>query len=104
MIGIITNYIFPEALADDGHSLGISIGVIIFMVILLPDFSINLSLTVRRLHDINKEGTYVLWSFVPLVGGIILLMALIESGDIGKNYYGEDPRDIRRKKQNIENF
>ena len=34
----------------------------------------SLALDIRRLHDINKSGWYVLLSLIPLVGGIILII------------------------------
>lgn len=34
----------------------------------------NISLTVRRLHDTGKSGWYYFLSFIPGVGGIILLV------------------------------
>ncbi len=65
---------------------------------------INISISVRRIHDLNKSGSYLFYSLVPLVGHIIVLIALTSEGDKGRNFYGEDPRDIKIKQQNIENF
>ena len=35
-----------------------------------------LSVTVRRLHDVGKSGTYIFISFIPLIGGLFLLYFL----------------------------
>lgn len=45
----------------------------------------------RRLHDIGKSGAYYFITFIPLVGGILLLIALAKPGDRGDNMYGPDP-------------
>ena len=50
------------------------------------------SLTVRRLHDVNKSGYYLLISFIPYVGSILLLLLLVQSGNLQANQYGQCPR------------
>ena len=46
-----------------------------------------LSLDVRRLHDINKSGWWVLISLVPVVGSIILLVFFcLPAVNEGNNY------------------
>lgn len=40
----------------------------------------TISATVRRLHDINKSGAYVLLNLIPLVGQVILLIMLLQEG------------------------
>lgn len=39
-----------------------------------------LSVAIRRLHDVGKSGVYFLVSFIPLVGGLILLYFLCKKG------------------------
>ena len=51
----------------------------------------TLSITVRRLHDIDKSGWWYLISLIPLVGGIILIVFLATEGTYGPNLYGPDP-------------
>ena len=41
----------------------------------------TLSASVRRLHDINKSGAYVLLNLIPLVGQVILLIMLLQKGE-----------------------
>ena len=50
----------------------------------------NTCLTVRRLHDSGKSGWYVWVSCIPLVGGILLLIFLLQESDQGVNEYGEE--------------
>ena len=40
----------------------------------------TLSASVRRLHDINKSGAYVLLNLIPLIGQVILLIMLLQKG------------------------
>jgi len=52
-----------------------------------------LALSVRRLHDINKSGLFLLLYFLPVIGWIWLFILLIKNGDIGPNKYGSDPKN-----------
>ena len=40
-----------------------------------------LSVAIRRLHDIGKSGAYFFVSFIPFVGGLILLYFLCQKGN-----------------------
>lgn len=52
----------------------------------------SLAVCVRRLHDTNKSGWYILISLIPLVGPILLLVRLVKDGDLGENKYGPNPK------------
>ena len=62
-----------------------SIGIIILIAI--PLFTVG----IRRLHDTNKSGLYILWNCVPFIGGLIFIAFMIGTGTKGKNKYGPDP-------------
>jgi uncharacterized membrane protein YhaH (DUF805 family) len=49
------------------------------------------SCSVRRLHDTDKSGWWLLVSAIPLVG-LIVLVFLVLDGDPGTNGYGSDPK------------
>ena len=68
----------------------------LFLVITLLTLIPAISAGVRRLHDTNKSGFYLLLSFIPFIGGLIVLFFLIAQGTKGKNRFGADP--IVRKK------
>lgn len=74
-------------------SLGLSALVTIFSIIcglfILATILPGLSVAVRRLHDINKSGWFVLISFIPLIGAIVLLYLLAQQGTEGPNKYGD---------------
>ncbi|WP_317933156.1 DUF805 domain-containing protein [Halioxenophilus sp. WMMB6] len=61
---------------------------IYMLAIILP----ALGVTVRRLHDTNRSGWWFFIQFVPIVGGIILLIFTIMDGTPGDNDYGSDPK------------
>ncbi|HTH98017.1 MAG TPA: DUF805 domain-containing protein [Stellaceae bacterium] len=50
-----------------------------------------LGLQVRRLHDVNKSGWWLLLLFIPVVGGIVLLIFYCLKGTSGPNRFGDDP-------------
>jgi uncharacterized membrane protein YhaH (DUF805 family) len=53
----------------------------------------GLAVTVRRFHDQDKSGWFILLNFIPYIGGIILLVMMCLEGTRGDNSYGPDPKD-----------
>jgi uncharacterized membrane protein YhaH (DUF805 family) len=53
----------------------------------------GLAISVRRLHDRDKSGWWVLLNFVPLIGIIILIVWFCMRGTVGPNRFGPDPLD-----------
>ena len=51
----------------------------------------SLSVSIRRLHDLDRSGWWFLLIFVPLVGAIILLIWNCMRGTVGPNRFGPDP-------------
>jgi len=58
------------------------------LLLILPSFAVQ----VRRLHDTNHSGWWLFVSFVPLLGGLLLLVWLCSRGTPGDNRYGADPQ------------
>ncbi len=50
----------------------------------------GLAVTVRRLHDIDRPGWWILISIVPLVGAIVLLIMTCTRGTAGPNRFGPE--------------
>ena len=71
-----------------------------FLGITLFTFIPAISAGVRRLHDTNRSGFFLLLSFIPFIGGIILLFFFIAEGTKGKNKFGPDPLKKIVKKRN----
>ena len=71
---------------DSETGLGLFSGIYWFLT-LIP----YLAVLVRRLHDTNRVGWWVLIALIPLVGAIWLLVLLCLKGDEGENRFGGDP-------------
>lgn len=52
----------------------------------------SLAVTVRRLHDINLSGWFILIQLIPYIGGLILFVLTLLDGTKGHNLYGPDPK------------
>jgi len=61
---------------------------IIMLALLVPSIGVS----IRRLHDINKSGWFLLVSLIPLVGGLYLIYLFVTEGTIGSNEFGVDPK------------
>lgn len=51
----------------------------------------NLAVSVRRLHDSDKSGWWLLLNFIP-IGGLVLLIFYLLDGTRGPNRHGPDPK------------
>ncbi len=56
------------------------------LVLVLP---VSISIGIRRWHDMNKSGWYMLFGLIPYVGSLILIFYLFVPGTKGPNQYGE---------------
>jgi uncharacterized membrane protein YhaH (DUF805 family) len=68
------------------------LGGIFGLAILIPSIAVS----VRRLHDIDRTGWWVLISLVPLVGWIVLLVFHVQDSTPGTNGYGSNPKFASR--------
>ncbi|EME4726610.1 DUF805 domain-containing protein [Acinetobacter baumannii] len=57
------------------------------LVTLIPNIAVN----VRRLHDIDRSGWWMLIALVPIVGVLLLLFWATQEGNPTANQYGESP-------------
>ena len=58
------------------------------LAVLLP----TLAVLVRRLHDTNRSGWWILINLVPFIGSLWLLFILASDGTPGDNSYGSNPK------------
>jgi uncharacterized membrane protein YhaH (DUF805 family) len=56
----------------------------------LVTFIPSVAIAVRRLHDLDRTGWWILIGFIPLIGSIILLIWYITEGT-GPNRFRPDP-------------
>lgn len=57
------------------------------LAVLLP----GLAVAVRRLHDLDRSGWWILLGLIPLVGAVILIIWYCMKGTTGPNRFGPDP-------------
>lgn len=57
------------------------------LITLIPNIAVN----VRRLHDIDRSGWWMLIALVPIVGVLLLLFWATQEGNPTANQYGESP-------------
>jgi uncharacterized membrane protein YhaH (DUF805 family) len=80
--------VFIAASILDGAINTPAISILVWLGFFLP----NLAVLVRRLHDTDHSGWWVLIGLIPLIGAIVLIVfACLDSGP--PNKYGQGPDD-----------
>lgn len=74
---------------------GLIVGAILDYIVMAFFFLPQLSVSVRRLHDVGKSGWYYLFILIPLVGWVLLLVAFCTDSYPLANEYGENPKNFR---------
>ena len=87
-IGILSSVflVAVNSFSTNGEPNGFSVFIII--VIVVCELLFVISGHIRRLHDIEMSGFWVLSLFIPLIGFIFLLILLLTKGTDGVNKYG----------------
>jgi uncharacterized membrane protein YhaH (DUF805 family) len=85
LTGLVT-----DAIGAAGEEPGLE--MIPFWLFFVACLAVGLAVAVRRFHDQDKSGWYVLIYFIPFVGGIIFLILMLMPGSGDWNSYGDDPR------------
>ena len=63
----------------------------IYFVALIIFIVPSLTVQIRRLHDIDKSGWWMLISFIPGIGSLVLFIFACLKGTTGSNRFGADP-------------
>ena len=88
---IITAFTFIDfsvGLYDVASDIGL-LSSLYSLVILVPSIAVS----IRRLHDTDRTGWWLLICFVPLIGIIVLLVFMVLDSTPGDNQYGPNPKD-----------
>lgn len=64
------------------------IGVLYSLAVSIP----GIAVAVRRLHDTNRSGWWLLISLIPLIGVIVLVVFLASDSEPEENQYGVNPK------------
>jgi uncharacterized membrane protein YhaH (DUF805 family) len=70
------------------QSQGGPVTLIVGLALLLP----GLAMAVRRLHDTDRRGWWLLIALIPIIGFIVLLVFYVTEGTRGPNRFGADPK------------
>jgi uncharacterized membrane protein YhaH (DUF805 family) len=64
-------------------------GIVVFTALfVLSTLLPGIAVAVRRLHDLDKSGWFLLLALIPLVGAIILIVWACQEGTRGPNRFG----------------
>jgi len=67
------------------------------LIVLMAALAVsNYFLCIRRLHDINISGLWLLLAFIPVLNIFFVLFLFFKKGTIGDNRYGPDPLASKR--------
>ncbi|RUZ78902.1 DUF805 domain-containing protein [Mesorhizobium sp. M7A.F.Ca.US.006.01.1.1] len=72
-----------------------AIGFLPFFVFALALNLPWIALAVRRLHDVGLSGWFVLLCFIPVIGGVALLVLGLAPSQLGENPWGPVPAGVR---------
>src|SRR5215218_8223865 len=88
----IVLWVIDALLGTRGSAMGAGLLSGIYgLAVIIP----TLAVTVRRLHDIDRSGWWILIGLVPLIGAIVLLVFALLDSTSGDNQYGPNPKGQR---------
>jgi uncharacterized membrane protein YhaH (DUF805 family) len=58
------------------------------LAVLIPSIAVG----VRRLHDTNRSGWWILINFIPIIGTIIFILFAVSDSQEEENQYGLNPK------------
>lgn len=64
---------------------------IFYMIAALALLAPSICVAIRRLHDKDKSGWWLLVAFIPVLGSLYLLYLFVTRGTDGENRFGPDP-------------
>lgn len=59
------------------------------LAIIIPSIAVS----VRRLHDTDRTGWWLLIGLIPLIGAIVLIVFMVQDSKPGHNQYGPNPKE-----------
>jgi len=88
IIGYVIATIIDSTLGLTGSVGPYGIVMAVFaLAMLIPSIAAG----IRRLHDTDRSGWWLLIGLIPLVGAIVLIVFFVTQGTQGPNKYGDDP-------------
>lgn len=91
VISFILNFIVSTAAALlTGNAEG-TLAKILSVIVTLPLSLGSIMIAIRRLHDLNRSGWFLLAGIIPVLNVILVIYMLFFKGTDGANKYGADP-------------
>ena len=88
LVGIVTNILDAVVGTDyDGATSGGLINTVVSLALFLPSLAVG----VRRLHDIDKSGWWILIGIIPIIGWILIIVWFCTDSK-ADNKYGPNPQ------------
>lgn len=72
------------------------LGGIYSLAILIP----ALAVSVRRLHDTDRSGWWLLIELIPVIGAIVLFIFMVQDSQESENQYGPNPKPENERGSN----
>lgn len=88
LIQLVIAIIIDRAVFGVGPGDGVPV---VYLLAILGNLIPALSVGIRRLHDTNRSGWWLLISLIPLIGGVVLLIFYVLPGTPGANRFGPPP-------------
>jgi len=89
LIGVMAEAIFFGEGNPDGLGFPAWAAILSLLAGIVPAFAV----IIRRLHDQDKPGWFLVITFIPVIGGLFWLVIAFWPGTKGENDYGWDPRE-----------
>lgn len=89
VVNLLVIFLLTLAFGRGGDSESMPIPVLLyFLVVLAPALGVG----IRRLHDTDRTGWWILVNFIPFIGGLVFLVFMLLPGTQGENRFGPDPK------------
>jgi uncharacterized membrane protein YhaH (DUF805 family) len=89
---MVSLVLWAVGIALFGYAVGELIAVLYGLATLLPVIGVD----IRRLHDTNRSGWWILIGLIPIIGGITLIVFFATAGTQGANRFGPPPPERAR--------
>jgi uncharacterized membrane protein YhaH (DUF805 family) len=89
---LVSGELLAGVLANESSPIAMVFSLV-YLLYALASIVPSVAVSVRRLHDIDKSGSWLFIGLIPFVGAIWLLILTCTDGTNGPNQYGPDPKD-----------
>jgi uncharacterized membrane protein YhaH (DUF805 family) len=88
---VITALVALAFLLGDGPNDPSIVPLLLLGLFILGTIVPAIAVQVRRFHDQDRSGLFVLLNFIPYAGGLIVFIFMVLPGTRGSNRFGPDP-------------